>query len=138
MALVRFEPWREIERFFDDTPFVPANIGWDLAVDVYDQDNNVIAKMNLPGIDPNKLELSFEDAMHLKVSGAREETQETKDTNYYTKEIRHGSFERLIRLPTQVDQPATTADYADGVLTITMPKKKAAIIEKIKVNVKQK
>lgn len=138
MAIIKWEPFGEMNRFFEDFP-IPSfkDIGSDLAVDVYEEDNNVVAKMNIPGVDPDKINVSVEDNM-LRVSGAHEEEREEKKKHYYHKEIRKGSFERVISLPQSVQKDKVSADYKNGTLVVTLPK--ASIGEsahKVAVNVKK-
>lgn len=139
MSLIKWEPFGDIDRFFEDFPSFPRQdkFGWDLAVDVYEKDNNVIAEMNLPGIDPDNIDISVEDN-YLRVSGSREESKEEKDKQYYSKEIKRGSFERAVRLPDAVEKDKVKAEYDNGELTITLPKAPASKTEKIKVQVKGK
>ena len=111
-------------------------MGWDLAVDIYEDNGNVIAEMHVPAIDPEKVEISIEDDL-LRVAGCREEKKEKKEKEYYHKEIRKGSFERIVRLPVEVEAKKSTASYTDGVLKVTMPKKKISKEGKIKVKVKK-
>ena len=111
------------ERFFsEDFPVAtPPKFGWDLAIDVYEKDGNVIAEMNVPGIDPEKVEIAIEDN-YLKVSGAREEKKETEEKDYYSKEIKRGSFTRTVALPASVKKDKAEAEYKDGILKIVIPK----------------
>src|SRR3989338_9486312 len=102
MALIKWEPFNEIDRFFENFPPL-AKVGWDLAVDVYEKDNTLVAEMNLPGIDPEKISISVEDG-YLRVAGSREESKEEKKKHFYSKEIRRGSFERVVRLPSVVQK----------------------------------
>lgn len=136
MSLVRWEPFHSLDRFFEEEfPALPAvKIGWDLAVDLYEEGDNVVAKMQLPGVDPKKIDVSVEDG-YLKVSGSREEEKEEKKKNYYSKEIRRGSFERMVRLPKPVVTEKVAADYKEGVLVVTMPKKVEAKGGNVKVRV---
>ena len=133
MALIRWEPFRDLEHIFDMDSRPLQRLGWDLAVDVYDKDNTVIAEMHLPGIDPEKLDISVERD-HMRISGSREEG-ETKDRNYYSREITRGSFERIVQLPTEVDGNQAEAEYKEGVLKVTVPKKGQQPASKIKVRV---
>ncbi|MBI3308568.1 MAG: Hsp20/alpha crystallin family protein [Candidatus Melainabacteria bacterium] len=141
MALLKWKPLGDIERIFDEDfpsfsfPSLPK-IGWDLAVDMYEENSNYIAEMNLPGIDPDKVEVSVEDD-HLKISGTREEEKETEKKNYYCKEIRRGSFERVVNLPASVKKDKVEARYADGVLRVILPKETISQQEKVKVRVKK-
>lgn len=138
MAIIKWEPFGDINRFFDEFP-VPSfkDIGNDLAVDVYEEGDNVVAKMNVPGVDPEKINVSVEDNT-LRVSGAHEEEKEEKQKHYYHKEIRKGSFERVISLPQAVEKDKVSADYENGTLVITLPKTNAsASTHKVKVQVKK-
>lgn len=127
-----------MDRFFDDFPSFPQLHKWgggDLAMDVYEEGNNVVAEMSLPGIDPEKIEVKVE-GNYLRVYGAREETKEDKKKNYYSKEIRRGSFERAVRLPENVDEKNIKAEYKKGELKVVMPKLAIKESGKIKVEVK--
>lgn len=136
MSLIKWEPLGDIDRFFNfDFPVMPR-FGFDFAVDMYEEKGQVIAEMNLPGVDPDKLNLAIEHDI-LRVTGSREETQETKKKNYYSKEISRGSFERTVRLPGEVEGSRTEAEYKNGVLKVTMPKKQVSLADKIKIDVKK-
>ena len=122
MSLIKWEPFGDLDRFFnnDDLPGF-RDMGWDLSADVYEKDGNIIAEMNVPGVDPDKLDVSVEDG-YMRVSGSREEKDEKKEKNYYSKQIRYGSFEKTVRLPDHVDAGNATAEYENGKLTVTIPK----------------
>lgn len=136
-SLIKWEPFKGIERFLEeDWPFVQLpRIGRDLAVDVYEEKSNVTVEMNLPGIDPDKVDITFQDH-YLKVCGSREEEKETKEKNCYSKEIRRGSFERAVRLPAEVKENMADAEYKEGVLRISIPKKEEAQ-KGVKIKVKK-
>lgn len=140
MAIIRWEPFNEIERFFDDRslPLLPAfrRLGWDLAADVYEEKGNIVARMSLPGIRPEEVEITLEGDI-LTVSGRRDEEQEVERKDYYSKEIRRGSFARSISLPKPADGTNAEAAYADGVLTVTLPALPGAKEKAIKVKVKK-
>lgn len=114
MALIRWKPFDELERMIEHR-------SWDLAVDVYEEGNNVIAKMHIPGIDPDAINIDIEED-HIHIYGKRENEKEVKEEHYYRKEICSGSFEREIGLPCSVQEDKAVAECKDGVLTITMPK----------------
>jgi HSP20 family protein len=140
MAIVKWESFGDMDRFFEDFAFPPmpsmSKMGFDLAVDVYDDKENIIAEMNLPGIDPAKVNVSVEDN-HLRITGAREEEKEEKKKNYYSKEIRRGSFERTVRLPERVEKEKVKAAYENGVLKVTLPKSHTSESAKIEIEVKK-
>jgi HSP20 family protein len=102
---------------------VPVFLGnsHDLAIDLYERDENLIAEMHLAGIDPDKIEVSVDDG-YLTVSGKREDKTEEKDKYYYYQEVIRGDFHRTVRLPLKVDENNISAAYSDGVLKVTMPK----------------
>jgi len=116
MALVHWRPFP-----FEDI-MENADRTFDLATDVFEENNNIVVQIHVPGINPDKVDVSVENE-YLHVSGKREEREETEDQEYYRKEIRTGSFERIIPLPANVDESQTRARYKDGVLTITLPTK---------------
>lgn len=140
MSLIKWEPFDDFDRIFRDMSSLPAlkmsNTNFDLACDVYEDGNNLIAEMNLPGLVGEDIDVEVEDN-HLHVSGKREEVQEKKEKSHYAKEIRRGSFERLIPLPSVVEQSSVEAEYVDGVLKVTMPKREDSGDNKVKVKVKK-
>src|SRR6185295_14884314 len=107
----------------DDFPLlsvVPAyKTGWDMAVDLYEEKENLVAEMNLPGIDPKQIDITFQNGS-LRIFGKR---IEEKEKGYFRKEIHRGEFERVIQLPFEVKTEKTEAHYNGGVLKILMPKK---------------
>ena len=57
MPIIKWEPFSELDRFFDERPYISMfpKLGWDLAIDLYEEGGNVVAKMNLPGVKPEEL-----------------------------------------------------------------------------------
>ena len=140
MSLIKWEPFGGLDDFFNDSFFnFPAmsQSGFDLAVDMYEEKGNIIAKMNLAGVDPKKVTISVEDGF-LRISGSREAEKEEKKKNYYSKEISRGSFQRVLNLPAEIVEEKVKAEFEDGVLTIEMPKKKIEKkkTKKIKLKIK--
>ena len=109
--------------------------GWDLAIDVCEDDKNIYVSMNLPGIKPDEIDIEAE-GNYLRISGTREQEKENKGKDYYSKEIKRGSFERIVTLPSSVDVDKSKAEIKDGVLNITLPKIAGKNPEKIKVESK--
>lgn len=137
MQIIKWEPFREIDRFFDDrfsTSF--PKLGWDLAVDLYEEKGNVIAKMSLPGVKEEELDIEIEEDT-LTISGRREEEKETDKKDYYSKEIRRGSFSRSVSLPKLVDVTKSEAEYKKGVLTVRMPAVAGSKSKSVKVEIKK-
>jgi HSP20 family protein len=93
-----------------------------------------VVEVNLPGIDPAKISIIVQEGF-LKITGNREEIKETKEKEYYFREIKRGEFERNIRLPLDVYGEKAMAEYHQGVLIITLPMKAETKPNKIKVDV---
>lgn len=130
-SLIPF-PVRDLDRFLSEEFF-----GRDMlpAVDVYQDKDNVVAELELPGIDPDKLDITIENDV-LTVSASSEDKKEVKREDYYHKEIRSGRFSRSVVLPMPVKGGDAEAHYEKGVLRITVPKDEAAKPKKISVQVK--
>jgi HSP20 family protein len=121
----RWEPFREfIEKFFEED--FNFTISPRLATDVYETDKDLVVEMQVPGFKKEDIKISFQDD-YLRVEGKTEEEKEEKEKNYWRKEIRRGSFVRVIPLPRKVDPKKAKASFKDGVLKISLPK-----IEEIK------
>ncbi len=135
--LIRWDPFgTDLELFDRDLfQFPTMKVGFDLAADVYEKNGNVIAEMNIPGIVADKFDISVEGDV-LRVHGTRDEEQETKDQEYYSKEIKRGSFERVLQLPAQVVADKASAEYKDGVLKVSIPKKMRSDVGKVHVKVR--
>lgn len=104
----------------------------DFAADIYEKDNGIMVKMHVPGVRPDKIDISVENN-YLHIRGEREDEREVADDQYYHREIRVGKFERVVALPSAVDQEGIRAEYKHGVLRIFLPKKHAG--GKVKVSV---
>jgi HSP20 family protein len=133
MAIVKWEPFGEIDRFFDDFSLSGfSNLGKDMAIDLYEDGDLIVAEMSAPGIDPDNIDITVENG-YMRISGVREDVKEEKDKQFYSKEIRRGSFERVVNLPERVDENAVEAEYKDGILKVKMPKLEEKKKEKIKI-----
>ena len=134
MSLVRWAPFDEMERLFGHFgDLASRRISFDLAVDVSEDGNQVTTEMHVPGIDPKQIEIEVDGEM-LRVSGHREEKTEKSKKNFFSREIRYGSFERIIPLPKRVVSDQAKATYHDGILTVTIPIETVAKRRKINVS----
>jgi HSP20 family protein len=144
-SIVRWDPFRdlvtiqdELNRLFGRTftgsePLRPGATGtWMPSMDVYETEDKVVATVELPGIDPNDVEVSVEDAT-LTISGKREFSAEVNEENYHRIERRYGAFARAITLPQTVDTDRVDAHFDRGVLTIEVAKAERAKPKKIEV-----
>lgn len=132
-GLVPWDPFREIVGSWDEDifsgDFLPS-------ADVYQDKDNVIVEMDVPGIDASKIDISVENDV-LTVSGSREEKKEVKKEDYYRREVRSGSFSRSVILPMAVKGSEAQAESKKGVLKITLPKADEVKPKKIEVKVKE-
>ncbi len=139
MPITKWEPFGEIDRmftepFFSNLPTTSRPFGFDLAVDVYEEKGTVVAKMSLPGMKSSDVDVTIEDNL-LTISGHREEEKETNNKEYYSKEIRRGTFSRTVTLPTSVKADKAEAKFEDGMLMVTAPAIAAAKDRATKVKV---
>jgi HSP20 family protein len=102
------------------------------SMDVYETDDEIVATIDLPGIEPGDVDVSVEDST-LTVSGSREFSSEVKEESYHRVERRYGSFSRAITLPQTADTEKVQARFDKGVLTIRVPKVERAKPKKIEV-----
>ncbi len=140
MALIPWKPFSGLERFFeDDDWFLPVIPRWQPAkpeMNLYETDKDVVVEVNIPDFNPEKIDVSVKEGV-LTVSGKTDEKKEEEGKGYWRKEIRKGSFERMIRLPVSVKEDAAEATYEKGVLKIVMPKTEVKPVPKVKIKVKE-
>lgn len=136
MAIVKWTPMDmvdDMDRFLDASwmPMVQHRV-MNPALDVYEDNDNVIVETPLVGIDPSKVNIEIEDNI-LKISGQSSHKSEVDDKNYYRKEVRYGSFFRAVSLPKAVMGDQAQANYKDGILKISVPKAEEAKPRRITV-----
>lgn len=90
-------------------------------VDIVDDDENIVITAELPGIDKKDIVVDVKNGV-LTLKGERSFDNEVKEKRYYRRERAFGKFERVFRLPAEVDPETISADYKDGVLRINIPK----------------
>jgi HSP20 family protein len=132
--LSRFEA-RLFEPFFR-IPFVPADVqpaAWNPPVDVIEENNAILVKVEVPGVDEKDLRVMFEDGV-LTVTGERQ-FERKDDRNYHRIERMYGTFTRTFTLPRSVDASRIVADYRNGVLEISIPKKEESLPKQIQINI---
>ncbi len=125
----------EIDKMFDSfwrgmepQPFAPSIWGFDGAVPAIDQSEDETAyhvAVELPGIEEKDVEVSLADNV-LTIRGERKLDKEEKEQSYYLRERARGAFRRSLSFPVQIDENKVKAAFADGVLSITLPKIKEA------------
>jgi HSP20 family protein len=102
------------------------------AFDISETDKEIHVKAELPGMDPNEIEITLTGDL-LTIKGEKKEEKEEKGQNFHRRERRYGSFSRSFRLPVEVKADSINAGYKDGVLTVTMPKAEEEKARRIEV-----
>jgi len=155
MPLIPRRPFWDIERFFEDWPEIDW-FGWEWPefrfprlfpefpkvrtprMDIYEDNGNVVAEVELPGVDPKDIEVEVKDNV-LRVEAKIEEKKEKKEKGYYRKELRRGYYKRAVPLPVEVVGEKAEATFEGGILKVVIPKVKPSKKEKekkIKIKVK--
>ncbi len=110
----------------------PRVAAWSPRVDVFEKDNRLITKIDLPGLKKEDVEVEFVDG-RLVIFGERKTEAEKKEENYYRCEREYGSFYRTVPLPENVRFEDVKATFADGVLEVSVPL--PAIVEPARRNI---
>ena len=153
MALIRWSPVRwdpfgefstlqeRMNRLFED--IIPAtrkseeelNTGtFYPSVDIYEGEKDITLKAELPGIDKKDVHVEINDGV-ITLRGKRKLEKEEKKENYHRLERSYGTFNRSFTLPTTVDSGKVKANYKDGILEVTLPRKEEAKPKSIPVEV---
>jgi len=141
--LIRWEPLRDMmtlrqamDRLFEDSFVRPAGFEASaapgVAMDMFENDSEVVFKAELPGVKPDEVDVSITEDV-LTIKGEHKEEKEEKEANYFRKELRYGSFSRSVRLPASVNSNKAEAVFENGVLTLTLPKAEEVKPRQIKV-----
>jgi HSP20 family protein len=109
------------------TGFVPP-------VDIYEDEHAITLKVEVPGIEEKDIDVRLENQT-LTLRGERKFEKEEKEENFHRIERRYGSFTRSFTLPNTVDTENVKAEYANGVLSVRLPKRAEAKPRQIKVGV---
>jgi HSP20 family protein len=123
-----------------ETFFSPSRQGeatndwhWNPAVDIYDEENQIVVKAELAGVDKKDIDVKVEGRV-LTLRGERNEEKEVNDERFHRRERVSGKFERVFRLPTDVDSDQIRADYKDGVLKVVIPKPEAKQAKQVTIH----
>jgi len=135
MELIRWNPMRDVfglrhqmNHLFDDAfgSVVRGDRGLSMwnrnpKVDIYDNDESLVITAELPGIDKKDIDIDVKGGV-LTLKGERSFDREVKEEKYYCRERTFGKFERVFRIPVDVDPEKISAEYKDGILRIDIPK----------------
>src|SRR5229473_6120947 len=144
-TLTRWEPFRgattlqdQINRVFNDVLERKGEesslTAWAPSVDIYETEHELVIKADLPDVDPKDLDIRVGNNI-LSIRGERKFEKNVSEDKYLRVERAYGSFSRSFSLANTVNSEAIKADYQNGVLTLTVPKREEAKPKQIKVNV---
>jgi HSP20 family protein len=147
MAVIRWTPLQDLaavqdrmNRLFNEfhnrhDDDVMTRGAWVPPVDIFENGNKeLVIKAELPAMTREEIDVTVENQT-LTIRGEKKFNQEIKDEQYHRVERTYGSFSRSFSLPSTVDVTKVSADYKDGVLTVTLPLREEAKPKQIKVEV---
>lgn len=137
MALIRWEPFREVESLqremnslFDTLMprtaqgTITAEPGFIPAAEMHETPNAIELKVEVPGMEANDLDVQV-TAESVSISGERKTEKKIAEKGMTRSEFRYGRFQRIIPLPTRIQNDQVQAEYTNGVLRLTLPKAEA-------------
>ena len=144
MSLVRYSPFTDADSFpaglrvFQDTMSrlfaEPNGRPWVPPVDIKETENELVVKADVPGLEMKDIDVKLENGT-LTIRGERKFEAAKDEGGWHRVERSYGTFERVFTLPDSVNPEGVKADYKNGVLTVTLPKKEVAKPRQIMVNV---
>ncbi len=143
MTLTRWQPRRrfglvpEIDRFFDSfwrgpQHDLPVLSTWRPATDVQETDTELLVHVELPGLSKSDIKVNMDNGV-LTVQGEKQHASGEKENRYHVSERAYGRFARSFTLPSEVEAEKIKAGFENGVLTLTLPKVKAATPQAIEI-----
>ncbi len=147
MALVRWNPWREMatleqqmNRLFDEA-VVPATGGERSfvrvpAAEMEETKDAIHLKLEVPGIEAKDLDVQVTENA-VSISGERKEETKTEENGVTKSEFHYGKFQRVIPLPARIQNTQVQAEYKDGILSLTLPKSEEEKNKVVKVNLEE-
>ena len=144
-SITRFDPFRnltslqeQVNRLFDSSFKANADNSalttWAPAVDIYETENELVIKADLPDMEEKDIDVRVENSM-LTIRGERKFEESVKEDNYLRVERAYGSFSRSFSLPNTVDTAAIQANYKNGVLRVHLPKRAESKPKQVKIDV---
>jgi len=103
-----------------------------LGLDIYETANEYVIKAAIPGVDPKDVEISVEDDV-LTIRGETQKQEEESGETWIRRELHWGSFQRSLRLPPTIEAEKSQADFENGMLKLTLPKRPEARARSIKI-----
>src|ERR1041384_6223128 len=145
MSIVRYDPFRDLRtlqeevnrlftgnltRNFDEEGI--ARGAWSPSVDIYENKDHIVLEAELPGMNRDDFDLSVENNT-ITLRGERHFEKKDETDNYHRVERAYGSFTRSFTLPNTVTAEGATAEYTNGVLRVTLPKREETKARRIEI-----
>ena len=145
MSITRYDPFRDLRtlqeevnrlftgsvpRSFDDEGI--ARGAWSPSVDIYENKEQIVLEAELPGMKRDDFDLSIENNV-ITLRGQRQFEKKDESDNYHRVERAYGSFARSFTLPNTVSAEGANAEYKNGVLRVTLPKREETKARRIEV-----
>ncbi|NEP17180.1 MAG: Hsp20/alpha crystallin family protein [Leptolyngbya sp. SIO4C1] len=124
---------RQLDRMFDQVA-EPVSTTWTPAISLIDNGDSFVAHLQLPAVDAEKIDIQA-SRKAVAVSGERHAPEYGEAQRVLHSEFHYGTFRRVISLPTTIQHDQVSADYSNGMLTLTLPKSVEARNRVVKVNV---
>ena len=139
MSLSHLDPLTNLRAFEDAFSRMlnepQGNRPWAPAVDIYETENELVLKADIPDVELNDIDVRVENQT-LTIAGERKFNRQDSGKGYHRIERSYGNFVRSFAVPNTFDTEKISAEFKNGVLSVTLPKKEAAKPRQIKVEVK--
>jgi HSP20 family protein len=145
MTIVRYDPFRDLRSLQEEVNrLFSTNLGrafgeegisrgaWSPSVDIYESAEQIVLEAELPGMNRGDFDLSIENNI-ITLRGERRFEKKDESDNYHRVERSYGAFTRSFTLPQSVSGEGAAAEYSNGVLRVTLPKRAEAKARKIEV-----
>ena len=144
MNIIKYDPFRELRGLHDEMSRLFSGVGpsmqgdefargaWSPNVDIYEDSDKLIVEAELPGMDRDDFEVNVENNV-LALKGERKFEKKTEGDNYHRVERSYGSFTRSFTLPQTVSSEGAEAEFKDGILKVTLPKREDTKARKIEI-----
>lgn len=146
MSIVRYDPFRDLRSLQDEVNrlfstnlsrgFADEGIGrgaWNPNVDIFENKDQIVIEAELPGMNREDFDLSIENNV-LTLRGERRFEKKDEADNYHRVERSYGSFTRSFTLPQSVSAEGATAEYKNGVLRVSLPKREEVKARRIEIS----
>lgn len=142
MALIRWQPFREIEtlrhqfdQLFDDLAGGnhESEMTWMPSIELQDTDANLILRAQIPGVEAKDLDVQVTRDT-VSIAGEHRYENKAQEQGFFRSEFRYGQFQRMIPLPVHVKNDQVQAEFKNGILTLTLPKVEEAQRRVVKIN----